>query len=391
MLFSLSMIFLCGMIFGGIFARLRLPSLLGMLLTGMLLGPYGLNLLSPEILMISADLRRIALIIILTRAGLNLDLSELKKVGRPAVLMCFLPASFEIAGMLLLAPGLLGISALEAAVLGAVIAAVSPAVVVPRMLRLMEEKRGTAHGIPQLIMAGASVDDVFVIVLFTCFTGLLAGGTFSPADLLKIPTSVVSGAACGLAFGAAAAAFFKAVHLRDSLKVLILLSVSFLFVTLEDAMDGIIGFSGLLAVMAMGASLKKFRRPVAERLPEILQALGGGRASAFRPGGRCRRPSLCPFCRPCRRRSDLRRPAFPDGRRIFKSGRDKASKRAAFLHDCLHTESHGAGSHGSVPLSMGLSCGNIVLTAAVRAAILLTAPLGAFLTDVSSRKLPGSR
>lgn len=147
MLFSLSMIFLCGMIFGGIFARLRLPSLLGMLLTGMLLGPYGLNLLSPEILMISADLRRIALIIILTRAGLNLDLSELKKVGRPAVLMCFLPASFEIAGMLLLAPGLLGISALEAAVLGAVIAAVSPAVVVPRMLRLMEEKRGTAHGI----------------------------------------------------------------------------------------------------------------------------------------------------------------------------------------------------------------------------------------------------
>ena len=392
MLFSLSMNFLLGMIFGGIFARLRLPSLLGMLLTGMLLGPYGLNLLSPEILMISADLRRIALIIILTRAGLNLDLSELKKVGRPAVLMCFLPASFEIAGMLLLAPGLLGISILEAAVLGAVIAAVSPAVVVPRMLRLMEEKRGTAHGIPQLIMAGASVDDVFVIVLFTCFTGLLTGGTFSPADLLKIPTSVVSGAVCGLAFGAAAAAFFKAVHLRDSLKVLILLSVSFLFVTLEDAMDGIIGFSGLLAVMAMGASLKKFRRPVAERLSlkysklwvaaELLLFVLVG-AAADLPYALSAGPAVV---------------AAIFGALLFRmagvflslAGTRLTKKERLFCMIAYTPKATVQAAIGSVPLSMGLSCGNIVLTAAV-AAILLTAPLGAFLTDVSSRKLLGSR
>ena len=180
MLTSLALIFLVGMALGWVFSRLRLPSLLGMLLTGILLGPYVLDLLDGSILGISADLRQLALIIILTRAGLSLQVDDLKRVGRPAVLMCFVPACFEVAGMLLLAPPLLGISLLDAAIMGAVVAAVSPAVVVPRMLRLMEEGYGTDHSIPQLILAGASVDDVFVIVLFTSFTGLAQGGTFSP-------------------------------------------------------------------------------------------------------------------------------------------------------------------------------------------------------------------
>ena len=206
MLTSLALIFLVGMALGWVFSRLRLPSLLGMLLTGILLGPYVLDLLDGSILGISADLRQLALIIILTRAGLSLQVDDLKRVGRPAVLMCFVPACFEVAGMLLLAPPLLGISLLDAAIMGAVVAAVSPAVVVPRMLRLMEEGYGTDHSIPQLILAGASVDDVFVIVLFTSFTGLAQGGTFSPAALLQVPLSVVT----GIAFGAVAGVLFGA-------------------------------------------------------------------------------------------------------------------------------------------------------------------------------------
>lgn len=226
MLLSLALIFLCGLALGGIFRKLHLPQLLGMLLTGILLGPYVLNLLDSSILGISADLRQIALIIILTRAGLNLDLEDLKKVGRPAALLCFVPAAFEIAGMLLLAPRLLGISLLEAAVMGTVVAAVSPAVVVPGMLKLMEEGYGTKKSIPQMIMAGASVDDVFVIVLFTSFTGLAGGGGISAWDFVRIPVSILLGLAGGILCGILLAVFFRKVHMRDSVKVIIILSLS---------------------------------------------------------------------------------------------------------------------------------------------------------------------
>ena len=266
MLLSLALIFLCGLALGGIFRKLHLPQLLGMLLTGILLGPYVLNLLDSSILGISADLRQIALIIILTRAGLNLDLEDLKKVGRPAALLCFVPAAFEIAGMLLLAPRLLGISLLEAAVMGTVVAAVSPAVVVPGMLKLMEEGYGTKKSIPQMIMAGASVDDVFVIVLFTSFTGLAGGGGISAWDFVRIPVSILLGLAGGILCGMLLAVFFRKVHMRDSVKVIIILSLSFLLVTLEHALTGIVGFSGLLAVMSMGIALQKGRKEAAVRL-----------------------------------------------------------------------------------------------------------------------------
>ncbi len=266
MLTSLAYILLLGLLLGALAGKLRLPPLIGMIAAGILLGPSCLNLLSDSLLNISADLRQLALIIILTRAGLTLDVAALKRVGRPAVLMCFLPACFEIAGMVLLAPRLLGVSVLDAAIIGAVVGAVSPAVIVPRMIKVTEEGYGTNKGIPQLVLAGASVDDVFVIVMFTMFTGLASGEGASPLTLAGVPVSIVSGALVGLGMGAVLAAFFKKFHMRDSVKVVILLSLAFLLVAAEDALEGLFPFSGLLAVMGMGVGLQRFRGEVAVRL-----------------------------------------------------------------------------------------------------------------------------
>ena len=388
MLTSLALVFLLGMTLSALFRLPGLPGLLGMLLTGILLGPYALNLLSPSLLSISADLRELALIIILMRAGLALSLEDLKRVGRPAVLMCFVPACFELLGMLLLAPALLGVSLLDAAIMGAVVAAVSPAVVVPRMLSLMDNRLGTGQGIPQMIMAGASVDDVFVIVLFTAFTGLAQGESVSPMSLVQVPVSILTGLAAGLVMGAALAGLFRRVHMRDSAKVLLLLSFSFLLVAAQDALEGILPFSGLLAVMSLGAALQRRREVVARRLSakfsklwvgaEILlfvlvgatvdlsYALAAGPAAAavilgalvFRMLG----VLVCVLGTPLR-----------PGERLFcmVAYLPKATVQAAI---------------GSIPLSMGLACGNLVLTVAVLA-ILITAPLGAFAIDRSCGRL----
>lgn len=388
MLLSLAFIFLCGMLFGGIFEKLRLPPLLGMLFTGILLGPYVFDWLDPMLLSISTELRQIALIIILTRAGLNLNVSDLKKVGRPAVLMCFLPASFEIVGMLLLAPKLLGVSLLDAAILGTVIAAVSPAVVVPKMLKLMDEGYGVKQGTPQLIMAGASVDDVFVIVLFTSFTGLASGGAISPFDFVRVPTSIFLGMAVGVLCGLLLSQLFRKIHLRDSLKVLLLLSLSFLYVTLEDAIPGAIGFSGLLAVMSTGVMLQRGRSAVADRLSakysklwvaaelllfvlvgatvDIQYALASGLAAVALLFGVMGFRMLGVFVCLLGTKLQMRERLF-----CMLAYMPKATVQAAI---------------GSIPLSMGLSCGNIVLTVAVLA-ILITAPLGAFAIDHTYRKL----
>lgn len=378
MLFSLAVIFLCGMLLGGLCKKLKLPPLLGMLLTGILLGPHALDVLDGSILAISADLRRIALIIILTRAGLNLELADLKRAGRPAVLLCFVPACFEIAGMVLLAPRLLGISVLDAAIMGSVVAAVSPAVIVPKMLRLMEEGRGTRAGIPQMIMAGASVDDVFVIVLFTAFTGLADGGGISAGTLARIPFSIVLGILAGAACGSLLAAVFRRLRLRDSAKVLILLSISFLLVTLEDSLSGRMGFSGLIAVVAAGVALQRKRGEVAARLSAkyaklwvaaelLLFVLVGAGTKAvlliflvllFRMLG----VWVCLL----RTRLSLRERAF-----CMLAYCPKATVQAAI---------------GSIPLGMGLACGDIVLTVAVLS-ILITAPLGAFAIDCTYQRL----
>lgn len=388
MLLSLALIFLCGLALGGIFRKLHLPQLLGMLLTGILLGPYVLNLLDSSILGISADLRQIALIIILTRAGLNLDLEDLKKVGRPAALLCFVPAAFEIAGMLLLAPRLLGISLLEAAVMGTVVAAVSPAVVVPGMLKLMEEGYGTKKSIPQMIMAGASVDDVFVIVLFTSFTGLAGGGGISAWDFVRIPVSILLGLAGGILCGMLLVVFFRKVHMRDSVKVIIILSLSFLLVTLEHALTGIVGFSGLLAVMSMGIALQKGRKEAAVRLSAkysklwvaaelLLFVLVGAAVDipyAFKAGAAAAAVIL--------------------GVLVFRMlgvlicllGTELNRKEKLFCMFAYMPKATVQAAIGSVPLAMGLACGNIVLMVAVLA-ILITAPAGAFLIDFTYKRL----
>ena len=388
MLTSLSLVFLLGMLLSRAFQKIRLPGLLGMLLTGMILGPYALNMLDGSILGISADLRQIALIIILTRAGLSLDIQDLKKVGRPAVLMCFVPACFEIMGMILLAPRLLGISVLDAAIMGAVVGAVSPAVIVPKMLNLMEKGYGVKKRIPQLILAGASVDDVFVIVLFTAFTGLAQGGTFSPASILSIPVSIGTGIAAGGLAGILLALFFQKVHIRDSAKVVILLSISFLMIELENRLKGYVPFSGLLAVMSIGIALQKKRYEAAARLSvkysklwvaaevllfvlvgatvDISYALKAGAAAVILIFGVLIFRMAGVFF--CLLGTDINR---KERRFCMIAYMPKATVQAAI---------------GGVPLAMGLGCGKIVLTVAVLA-ILITAPLGAFGVEQTYKRL----
>lgn len=388
MLTSLAYIFLLGMFLGWIFKKLRMPSLLGMIITGIILGPYALNLLDSSILGISADLRKLALIIILTRAGLALDIKDLIKVGRPAILMCFVPACFEIIGMVIIAPRLLGITVLEAAIMGAVVAAVSPAVIVPRMLNLMENKYGTNNSIPQLIMAGASVDDVFVIVMFTAFIGLAQGETISPVSFVQIPISIVLGMVVGILIGIIMAVSFKKIHIRDSAKVVILLSVSFLMVAAEASLEGIVPFSGLLAVMSIGAALQKKHVVLADRLSskfsklwvaaevllfvlvgatvDIKYAVAAG-ASAMLVifGVLIFRMVGVFFC-------------------MFKT--NLSLKERLFCMIAYMPKATVQAAIGSIPLSLGLPCGKIVLTVAVLA-ILITAPLGAFGVDTTYKRL----
>lgn len=388
MIFSLSLVFLVGLTLGGIARRLRLPSLLGMLFTGILLGPFVLDLLDPSLLGLSAELRRIALLIILTRAGLSLDLADLRRNGRPALLLCFVPACFEIAGVLLLAPLLLGFSLLDAAILGTVLAAVSPAVIVPKMLSLMEQRYGTKQGIPQMVMAGASVDDVFVIVLFTAFTGVAQGGSFAPMQLLQIPASIVLGALVGLLTGGLLSLFFEKVHLRDSIKVLILLAISGLLITLETAFTGRIPFSGLLAVMCCGIGLLRCRPEVAQRMGAKYAKLWvAAEVLLFVLVGATADPTYIYS-------SGLQILAVIFGALCFRgvgvlvalSGSRLQWKERFFVVLAYMPKATVQAAIGGLPLAMGLSCGPMVLTAAVLS-ILLTAPLGALAIDATYRHL----
>lgn len=387
MLLSIALILLTGMFIGWLCKKIKLPGLLGMLFTGIILGPYVLNFIDDSILNISADLRKIALIIILTRAGLSLDIKDLKKVGRSAVLMCFVPACFEMAGMILLAPRILGISTLDAAIMGAVVAAVSPAVVVPKMIKLMEEGYGVKQGIPQLILAGASVDDVFVIVMFTAFTGLAQGEAVSLKSFVNVPLSVITGIFVGLAAGCLLAKFFEKVHIRDTSKVMILLSVSFILVTAEDYAADMIPFASLIGVMAAGISLQKKREVVAKRLSskfnklwvvseimlfvlvgaavDIQYAVKAGIAPVFLIFSVIIFRMAGVFVCLLKTKLNIKERAF-----CMLAYMPKATVQAAI---------------GGLPLAMGLSCGNIVLSVAV-IAILITAPLGAFCIDMTYKR-----
>lgn len=388
MLISIAMILLMGMFMGWICKKIHLPSLTGMIFTGIILGPYFLNMIDSSLLNISSELRKIALIIILTRAGLSLDLNDLKRVGRPAILMCFVPACFEIMGMIILAPKLLGISILDAAIMGTVVGAVSPAVIVPKMLKLMEEGYGVRHSVPQLILAGASVDDVFVIVMFTAFTGLAQGNDVSIRSFVNIPVSILLGIVTGAFIGILLAYYFKKVHIRDTSKVVIILCLSFIMVTFEDRFSTILPFASLIAVMAIGIAMQKKREVVAKRLSvkfnklwvvaeivlfvlvgatvDIKYAVSAGALSVILILGVLMFRMLGVFLCLLKTKLTMRERMF-----CMIAYTPKATVQAAL---------------GGVPLAMGLSCGNIVLTIAV-VAILITAPLGAFCIDFAYKKL----
>ena len=393
MLTSLAFIFLAGLAMAGICGRLGLPRIIGMLFTGILLGPNVFNLLDSSILLISPQLRQMALIIILLKAGLSLNLSDLRQVGRPAVMMSFVPASFEILAFLLFGPFILGISRVEAALLGSVLAAVSPAVVIPRMVQLMEEKYGTDKSLPQMIMAGASCDDIFVIVLFSTFLGMAQGGSVRAADFLNIPVSIVLGILLGAVFGYGLSCFFerayeKKHYIRNSMKVVVVLGMSFLLMSVEAWLEDVVSVSGLLAVVSMACMIKIKSAPiVSKRLSEkfgklwvaaevmlfvlvgaavdIRYTMGAGAAAVlmiaialgFRAVGVC----LCLAGTKLNRRE-----------RLFGiiAYLPKATVQAAI---------------GSVPLAAGLPCGQLVLSVAVLS-ILITAPLGAVGMDLTYRK-----
>lgn len=388
MLLSIALIFLCALLLSGILIKFKLPGLLGMLIVGIVLGPYVLNLLDDSILNISSDLRTIALIVILLKAGLSMNLDDLRKVGRPAILMSFVPASFEIIAFIVFAPMLLGITYLEAGLIGAVMSAVSPAVVIPKMSKLIDEGYGTDKAIPQMIIAGASADDVFVIVIFTSLISIATGGSFSISDLTKIPVSIILGLIGGIGIGFILVWLFKKYHMRDTIKVLILISISILFMPLEDLLSGIIGFSGLLAIMALGIIIFNRYPVLAQRLSgkfvklwvaaeialfvlvgsevDISYVVNAGFITVvlifigliFRLAG----TYLCVI-----------KTQFNSKERLFImiSQIPKATVQAAI---------------GAIPLSLGLSCGDLVLTFAV-VSILITALLGAFLIDVTHKKL----
>ena len=388
MLTSIALILLLGLLLGSIFSKMKLPSLLGMIIVGIVLSPYALNLIDESILAISADLRQIALVIILTRAGLSLDISDLKKVGRPAVLMCFVPACVEIIGTILLAPKLLNVTRLEAAIIGSVIAAVSPAVIVPRMIRLIEEGYGKKNSIPQLILAGASVDDVFVIVIFTAFTSLASTGNISAAGFLQIPISILLGILLGIVVGLILVTFFKKVHMRDSVKILIILSISFLLLELQKHLEGIVPVSGLLAIMSQGIVIKQKYDELAVRLSKKYNKLWvAAEVFLFVLVGAT---------------VDLKYVASAGiaavvlviGALVFRMFgvaislvKTKLTKKERMFCMVAYTpKATVQAAIGAIPLTMGLPCGQIVLTVAVLS-ILITAPFGAICVDKLYKKL----
>lgn len=388
MLLSIALIFLIGLLFGNVFAKIKLPPLFGMIIAGIIIGPFVLNRIDDSILNVSSEIRKIALIIILIRAGLSLDISDLKKAGRPAFLLCFLPACFEIAGMVLIAPALMNVSRTDAAIMGAVVAAVSPAVIVPRMIKLIDEGYGRDKSIPQMILAGASVDDVFVIVIFTVFTGLAQGEKISVVSFLNIPISIFTGIFSGIIVGVLLSLLFSKFIKNSTVQTIVLLSFSMLLTATEDMLPEFIPLASLIAVMVVGIVIKNKQAEIASDLKkqynslwtaaevflfvlvgasvDIHYAASAGLTVVFVVLGallvRIAGVAVCLV------KTNL---SFKERLFCMIAYTPKATVQAAI---------------GGIPLSMGLSCGNTVLTVAVMA-ILITAPIGAFGIDYTYKKL----
>lgn len=388
MLTGLAYIFLLGLFMGFIFKNLHMPPLMGMIVTGIILGPHVLDALDGSLLGISAELRELALVIILIRAGLTLNVADLKKVGRPAILMCFVPAAFELLAITLIAPAVMGISYIEAAIMGSVVAAVSPAVIVPRMIKLIEEGYGKERSIPQLILAGATADDVFVIVMFTAFTQMEAGEKISVMEFINIPLSIILGIILGMLVGYLLVVFFKKFHMRDSIKILIIFGLAFLMLELEDRLADTVAVSGLIAIMTMGIVIKQSYEVLAIRL--------AGKYSKMWVGAEILLFVLVGV--------------IVDLSYVWKAGvaaiiiivvslavrmlgvlvcliKTKLTKKERIFCMMAYTpKATVQAAIGGIPLAMGLACGNQVLTVAVLS-ILITAPLGAWFIDCFGKKL----
>lgn len=388
MLLSISLILTVGMFMAVLCKRIKLPGLIGMLIAGIILGPYTLNVLDKAVLDISSELRRIALIIILTGAGLGLDLSELKKTGKTAVLMCFLPASLELLAILISAPSLMGLSFLEAAIMGAVLAAVSPAVIVPRMIKLIEEGYGVKKGIPQLILAGATVDDVYVIVLFSTFINMAQGGEISIISFLNIPASIIFGILIGILLGKLLTYFFNKTHINDTLKIAIILSISFLLVEMEERLKSPITFSSLIAIMFIGVGIKENGRRLSEKLSakykemwniaEIFLFVLVGAAVDIGYLGKIGLAALAVIIIGLIFRML--------GLFICLSGTVLRVREKIFTMLAYTPKATVQAAIAGIPLSLGLSCADAVLSSAVLA-IVITAPIGAFMIDLLYKRL----
>lgn len=392
MLFSLALILLCGLILSGVFQKLKLPGLLGMLLTGIILGPYVLNLISIKILDLSSDLRQIALIIILTRAGLSLDLKDLRKVGRSAILLSFIPSAIEIASVTFFAPLLIGISTKDAVLLGCILAAVSPAIVVPKMLKIIDSLNRNTNKVPQLVLAGSSVDIVFVLVLFTALLGSYQGGSFGVIDVLMIPVSIISGALIGGLIGFILVLAFNKIHVRDTMKILIILGISFLFISLESWLKPIFPISGLIAVITMSIVVLKQNESLGKRLSNKFSKIWvGAEVILFVLVGAMLDISYLP-------KAGLISILLIVIALLFRCGgvfiallrTPLNTKERLFCAISYLPKATVQAAIGGIPLSMGISSGSLILTIAV-VAILFTAPLGAIAIDMSYKKLLGEK
>lgn len=388
MLTSLALIFITGLCLGGLFKKLSLPGLIGMIIAGVLLGPYALNLLDDSLLSISSELREIALVIILTRAGLSLNIAELKKIGLPAILMSFIPALLEISAITLLAPLLFDLTYIEAALMGSVVAAVSPAVIVPLMLKIKESGYGQKRGVPQLVLAGASLDDIFVIVLFSSFLTLASGGEVTASHFLTIPVSIISGVMVGVLTGVLLGKLFKAIKLNDIAKILLVLSTSFLLLALEDWLVDVVALSGLLSIMSMGIVLNQLYPSLSKRLSFTYSNLWvGAEILLFVLVGTTVDLSYALS-------AGVAAILLVVGALIFRivgvylslipSTLNKKEK--VFTMIAYTPKATVQAAIGSVPLSMGLASGHLIVTVAVLS-ILITAPIGAILIEQSYRKL----
>lgn len=388
MLTSISIIILLGLSLGKLFNNLKLPSLLGYILTGIIISPYAMNLIDTSLLNIAPQLIQIALVIILTRAGLSLNINTLKKVGRPALLMCFLPACFEILSVIVIGPLLFGITIVEAAIVGSVIAAVSPAIIVPRMINLIEEGYGEKHSIPQLVLAGASVDDVFVIVVFTAMTALEASGEFTALSFVKIPISIVSGIIVGAIVGIVLVQLFKKNHIRDTIKVLIIISISFLLLELENSISDYIPISGLLAIMSMGVIIKLNYEILAERIQTKYNKLwAGAEIMLFVLVGATVNMKYVADAGILTVIMILAALVFRMiGVFVCLIKTELTMKEKIFCMIAYTPKATVQAGIGAVPLAMGLNCGQMVLTIAVMS-IIITAPFGAIAIDKTYKKL----